>query len=975
MHRSLSIAVAALLVLSARASAQQPKSAPAAPKVHPLPVVGETRERFEAVDAVTLGDRIFVAERSAEGGWLRVYDASDVANPVEIRDAIAPIVGRPVGIAGDGNRVLVASTTSDSTRVRLTLFDVSHHDRTRWSGAASLGSNQQNDGIDQMYVRGDRAVVQPASGSQIEVDLAELEREFSDATNGDETSGAARALARALAARATVLGAAAVVKSGTDSVFRNGVRELYSGWDFNLHDELTAYRSRVGALILIHTHGDFDLFDAATHEVVFTTRRPNNQVEPLLAPDGTEVLIDDLVRIGILGQRRIAAFRSTLIDPNHRDRSWDGATFVDITDPRAPHVLGTDRFGLDRTIQSSGRRSYMRDAVFARDAIIDVDYDSTFIARFDGAGKMTAIDAAGRFAGRLVPGPDGTVLELSVESAWRNWKGIARADTTAPAVRIRTTVPRLAVRQAAAAFTVDAAGRTTIAERFRFEIVSPLPVPEPTAVSIGSNVLLAARRGTLLEATLPAGTVVGTGALGLTMTAGGAGGQWIAFAAAPTRLAANAPRAFVTLDDSFTGATVVVPDDSSSPPRTDTRLRARLPRDTNATIFLAPGSDGPIARITRRDRGRATVVAARAMSLAPYPAPASTSAIAALRHVGSSGREQLSLCLRDALGKRVQQQFDATIGDSLRAVPCGDATALRAWLTHRGLAIVEGPDAAVIMNRNHLPPTDTLVEAWRRKRWTTVRTDIAVDSSGGWGPVHMLLPADSAAPAGDSLAAAIRPLTSAERSMVARGIAEAGLFKIIEYAATDSTDSTVAVIRQRPTARLMPGHDDPPTVYVSGDQWGSVIVGDLQPGRFIPRWEGWPFDSNAEPELIDLDGDGHPEFVYSSTTTDMKGHIVTHDIWAWDRNGRELTRNPPSMSWDLSQAQPISTDVTDREFCESDCGGFDLGPSAPDGRRSFIASDGSWVLRDDRYVFRPNPPKPAPKKKPGRKPAPKKPRP
>ena len=975
MHRSLTITLFALLVLPIGASAQRAKSPPAAPKLHPLPVVGATRERFEAVDAVTLDDRVFVAERSPEGGALRVYDASDVANPLEIRDATAPVVGRPVGIAGDGNRVLVASTTSDSTRVRLTLFDVSHHDRSRWSGAASLGSNQQNDGIDQMYVSGDRGVVRLAGGSAVELDLAELEREFADATHGDETSATGRTLARALAARGSVFGTAAVVSSGTDTLFRSGVAELYSGWDFNLYDELAAYRSRVGALILIRTQGDFDLIDAATHQVVFTTRRADGQLEPLVAPDGTRLLVDDLVRVGSLGQRRIATFRSTMVDPTHRDRSWDGAAFVDITDPRAPRVLGTDLFGLDAAASSSARRSYMRDAVFARDAIVDVDYDSTFVARFDGAGKMTAIVPVGRFAGRLVPGPDGTVLELSVESAWRNWKGIARADTTVPAVRIRTTVPRLAVRQAPAAFTVDARGRTSAAQEFRFEIVSPAAVPEPAQLSIGATTLPVSRRGGLLEATVPAGTVLGTGPLGLTLTAGAAAGRWIALAAPPAALVANAPRGFTTLDDSFTGGTVVVPDDAGAAALADIRLRARLPRDTNATIFVAAGSDGSSARVARRDRGRATVVATRAMSLAAYPAPASAAAIAALRHVGSSGREQLSLCLRDALGKRVQQQFDAAIGDSLRAVPCGDATALRAWLAHRGLAVVEGPDAAVIMNRNHLPPTDTLVEAWRRKRWTTVRTDIAVDSTGGWVPLHLLLPPDSAAPAGDSLPDAIRPLTASERSMVARGIAETGLLKIIEYAATDSTDSTVAVIRHRPRARLIPGNDNPPTVYVGGDQWGSIIVGDLQPGRFIPRWEGWPFDTNAEPELIDLDGDGHPELVFSSNTTDMKGHVVTHDIWAWDRNGRELTHNPPSMAWDLSQAQPISTEVTDVEYCDSDCGGFQLGEPAPDGRRPFIASDGRWILRDNSYVFRPNPPKPAPRKKITRKPAPKKPTP
>ena len=968
MHRPLNNALALVLfvILPTGASAQSQAPRPTQVRRHPLPVVGATRERFEAVDAVTIGDRIFVAERSAEGGWLRVYDASDVANPFEIRDASAPIVGRPVGIAGDGSRVLVASTTSDTTRVRLTLFDVSRPDRSRWSGAASLGSNQQNYGIDQMYVRGDRALVQPGSGSAIELDLTELERAFADATHGDETSGAARALARALGAPGSVFGTAAVVPPAIDTVFRDGTREMLSGWDFPQHDQLRAYRTRAGVLVAIRGQWELDLIDAATHRIEFTTRRPDRQVETLDAPDGTEVLVNDLVRVGSFAGRTVAVFNSTLIDPKHRETAGEGGAFVDITDPRAPRVLGTDRLGtIDSSSLRYGWRSYLRDAVFARDAIIEVEHDSSFVARFDASGRMTELVPAGRFFGRLVAGPDGTVLELSVESGWHNWKAIARADTTVPAIRIRTTVPRVAVRRASAALTVDAQGLTNTAQRFRFEIVTPIAVADPTTVTIGAPSVPVKRNGALFEATLPAGTRVGSGALGLTLTSGAAAGRWIALAVRPTSLAADVPRAFVTLVDRGTGATIVVPDEPLGAPLTDVRLGARLPRDTNATIFVAPGSDGPLPRVTHRDRGRGTVVAARSASLAAYPAPATVTAIAALHYSAASGREHLSLCLRDALGKRVQQQFDASVPDTLREAPCGDEAALRAWLDRIGLVIVEGPDAAVVVNRNHLPPVDTLVEKWRLKRWTTARADIAVDSSDAWPDVRIFTPEDSGTPyAGDPLRIG-RPLTREERAAVARAIVDAPLLKIIEYASTDSTDSTVAVIRYRPVARLVPGEGAPPTVYVSGEQWGSTIVGDLQSGRFVPRWEGWPYGSSSDPELIDVDGDGDPEFVFSSNGTDAKGHTVSQEVWVWDHNGRELTRQGRSMAWDVSQAQPISTDFDDAEYCDSDCGGFELGPPDAQGRRPFLAREGRWVLRDDRYVFRPNPPKPkpAPKKK------------
>jgi hypothetical protein len=289
----------------------------------------------------------------------------------------------------------------------------------------------------------------------------------------------------------------------------------------------------------------------------------------------------------------------------------------------------------------------------------------------------------------------------------------------------------------------------------------------------------------------------------------------------------------------------------------------------------------------------------------------------------------------------------------MRAPPCGDGVALRAWLARQGAVIVEGADAAVVVNRNHLPPTDTTVEVWRRKRWTTARSDIAVDSSEGWPDFRALAPDDSGALVDGSFRRTTRPLTGAERALVARASAETALLKIIEYASTDSTDSTVAVIRHRPVARLVPGGSSPATVYIGGEQWGSTVVGDLQDGRFVPRWEAWPYDGNSDPELIDLDGDGEPEFVFTTHGTDAKGHVVSAEIWAWDRNGRELTRNPPSMAWDLSQAQPISTDVQDGEYCDTECGGFELGPPGPDGSRPFITPDGTWILRDGGYVFKP----------------------
>ena len=89
MRPSLGVALLLPAQLLGQAAAQRPR-----PRPHPLPVVGATRGRFAAVDAVTLGERIFVVERTATGGWLRAYEASDVANPWEMRDARAPVPGR-----------------------------------------------------------------------------------------------------------------------------------------------------------------------------------------------------------------------------------------------------------------------------------------------------------------------------------------------------------------------------------------------------------------------------------------------------------------------------------------------------------------------------------------------------------------------------------------------------------------------------------------------------------------------------------------------------------------------------------------------------------------------------------------------------------------------------------------------------------------------------------------------------------------
>ncbi|HEX8850745.1 MAG TPA: hypothetical protein VF761_14540 [Gemmatimonadaceae bacterium] len=956
--------ILALLALGpVMAGAQRPASRP-----QPLPVVGATRERFAAVDAVTLGDRIFAVERTESGGWLRVYDASDVANPVEIREATAPIVGRPIGIAGDGTRVLVASMTSDTTQLRLMLFDVTRLDRSRWSGAASLHNYTQKAAIEQMWVDGDRAVVQTAYGSVIQVDLAQLERDFAAATGGDETSLAARQMLRALATAGAALEGRAIVPSVIDTVYDRGTRALWSGWDFLQHNQLATYRSRRGTLVsLIGGPWSLDLVEAATGQIRFTTRRPNKQIESLTAPDSAEVFVDDLVRVDRLAGRSVAVFNATIIDPKHRDRAWAGGAFVDITDPSAPRVLGTERrSAVDTSTLRYGTPQYLRDAVFARGAIVDVG-DSAVVARVDASGRVTELVPAGRFIGRLVPGPDGTVLELSVPSAWRPYKGaFPPADTTVPAIRIRTTIPRVAVREASAAIALDVRGRSTIPQRIRFEIVAPNPTPDPTRLTITSVAadVPVMRRGGLLDAWLPAGTAITPGVVPLTLSAGDATGRWLALGARPATLGANVARTFVTLDDSFTGTTIVVPRDD--PAVADARIAARLPRDTNATIFVAPGSDGDIARVAHRSRGSAEIVASRAMTLASYPAAASVAAVAALRHVGSGEREQLPFCLRDALGKRVQVELDLTIPDTLREVPCGDAAEIRGWLAHYGATVVEGPSAAVVVDRNHLAPFDTLVERTRWRHWTTARADIDVTTATDWEVSELIAREDSAgAPTGGGTSAAIasRALTDAQRQQIAQAVSGTAILSLFDYAPTDSTDSTVAVIRGRLAARVFPGDSARPRAYLSGEQWGSIILGDLQPGRFVPRWEAWSSSSDL-PELLDLDGDGVDELLYSGHGRDAHGNLVGQRLAVFDQNGRELTRQRVTGEWFEAQAQPLETDFSDPEYCDTDCGGgFTIGRPGADGTRPILEEKGRWILRDRHYVFQPNPPKPAPKRK------------
>jgi hypothetical protein len=560
------------------------------------------------------------------------------------------------------------------------------------------------------------------------------------------------------------------------------------------------------------------------------------------------------------------------------------------------------------------------------------------------------------------------LLELSVESAWRDTRRLARADTSVPAIRIRTTTPRVAIREAPTAITVDERGVSSVQHRVRFEIISPSVVAEPAQILVASGTsnltLPVTRRGALLQADLPAGMLAGRGVVAFSFTAGPARGRWLALAIPPTDLAPRATRSFVSLVDRFTEAGIVVADSGSAAASdaafTDRRLRARLPRDSSATIFVVAGGDRADVRIVRRDRGRADVTASRAATLGAYPAPSDAAALATLRHIGRSEREQISFCLRDALGKRVQQQLDLSFVEPMTEPPCGDAAAIREWLRVRGASIVEGPGAAVVIDRRHLPPIDTLVESWRRKRWTTARAELHTDSVS----VRVAPFEDSERSRTES---DTRALTAAERNAIAAPLADAALLSTYQYAATDSSDSTVAVIRLTLSPRLVTWDSSRQGIVVM-TQDGSFVYGDWNGTRFVPRWEAWSYGTESEPQLIDLNGDGLDEFVFVSHGTTVKGQVTDENLWAFDHAGRELTRQPLMRSgdqWGSEQAaSPINEGMTDSEYCDSDCGGLTFGPPGPDGTRPILASSGNYVLRDGRYVFRPNAPKPAAKPKP-----------
>ena len=964
--RRLSLFVLASILLGpvalAAQAAPRPSRAPAKP--HPLPVVGASRERFEAMDAVTIGDRIFVLERGPAGGWLRVYDASDVANPLELRNAAAPVVGRPLAIAGHGDRVLVASATGDSTRLRFTLFDVARGDDTRWSGAASLPADVTLDGVEEMHVRGARAYVRLRGGPQMALDLDRLERAFAAATHGDEGSPAARAMRRALLEPRTLLGGDANLPPPQDTLRR---AEYVMHVSFAFEGQLDGWLARRGGLVRVDRTWMLDITDAATGELAFTTTISEKSVDPLIAPDSGQVLVNDLVRVGDLSSHRIAAFNTNIVDRGKRGKTWTGIAFVDITDPKAPRVAGIDRrVTEDTSMLRYGWRPYARDVVFARGAAVVVGYDSTWIARFDDSARMTSLAKTGRFAGRMVPGPDGTVLELSVEAAWRDLRRAPLADSTAPAFRIRTTTPRLAVREGPAAISADDRGATTVPHRMRFDIVSPDSAGDPPLVSLaGSGVSLAlpvVRRGGLLEGRIPAGTLLGRGVITLSVTGGGAGGRWIALVVPPVDVPGGATRGFVTLADPFTNAAIVVADSAtnvaSSAAFTDWRIRSRLARDSAATIFIVRGADSGALNVVRRDRGHADIRVARGTSIAAYPAAHGVTALAAVRHIGTNARTRLSLCLRDALGKRVQQELDVSLAEPVIDVPCGDAAALRQWIVNHGAAVVEGPSAAVVINRRHLPPVDPQVEAWRRRRWTRVRAEIAIDTSGGWTYAEQLPREDSATVTTTRAADTVsRRLTVAEQREVIRALSDAALLTLIEYAGTDPADSSVGVIGIKVRALPLPDGNG----VLTTRERGSIVFGDLRDGRFVPRWEAWSYDSRMEPELLDLDGDGIEEFVFASSSSDMKGNMVSVELWAYDRAGRELTRQVVTYAPDAAPAQPISASFNGAERCETDCGELTIGRPGPDGRRPIRTTEGVYVLRDGRYVLQP-PPKPAPKR-------------
>jgi hypothetical protein len=387
-----------------------------------------------------------------------------------------------------------------------------------------------------------------------------------------------------------------------------------------------------------------------------------------------------------------------------------------------------------------------------------------------------------------------------------------------------------------------------------------------------------------------------------------------------------------------------------------------------ATVLAVPARDGSSARVVRRDRGRADVTIARGGTLSSYPSPGTTSSVAALQHLGRSPRLHVAFCLRDAIGKRVKQEWNTFNDAEVGYAPCGAAAALRNWLRVRGAAIVEGEDAAVLITRRYLPPFDPFVEPNRYAWWTRARMEITADTATSWEDRETVQREDSGAQTDRSAGPRLLPAT--DRNAVVATVASVALLDAVGPVYNDSTDSTIAVIRGKIAPLLVADDATRPGVLAVADDGGAIVYGDWTEGRFIPRWEGWSYSSVATPEFIDLDGDGLAEFVFTSYSHDAKGHVVSQEFWAFDRFGRELTRQRSAVRAN-EEGFPVSAEMVDGEYCDGDCGGLTVGRPGPDGTRPLLTSEGTWVLRDGRYTLRPTPPKPAPKPKATRKAPPK----